>query len=491
MNVREDIQALLNDPERLLQKKPFTRGADRTYFPRIKKTTEVGETIQVNLPKYRRYNLPQEQYLRELDCACHDVLFDENIPSICVKLKDGSYSDIRFEKTSLPIQQLIKNKQLMHLAANRMQFTLTDINPTDVQQLCYTTFKQYWDLRNQDGMKWKMVDTQLSVGDAGLLYYFDRYGCIKSRIISFPNYVLCPHNDQNGDRLLETIYYMNGNDEIIDNYDDEYLYRIIKNEDSEEWQYLPPIKHGFNEIPLVTKRGQVAWDKVQPLINSYEILYNIFNAIQKRYGWGIFYIKGRFKDDGKRIAGSVVLNDTNPEGKGDAKFLTAPTPQGMLDTLNLIMESIQLGSSTTFLLPKDIKTGGDISGITIQLVQSMDIESAMSRVVEWQNVADKMVRLFKYGLSKELVNKGIMPTAITDFEKLNINAKFKVWKPLNDYEFNQMITMLYGAGVISKETAVEMNTMSKPDEKARITKEQEETILTNQNININNNDINQ
>ena len=491
MNVREDIQALLNDPERLLQKKPFTRGADRTFFPRIKKTTEVGETIQVNLPKYRRYNLPQEQYLRELDCACHDVLFDENIPSICVKLKDGSYSDIRFEKTSLPIQQLIKNKQLMHLAANRMQFTLTDINPTDVQQLCYTTFKQYWDLRNQDGMKWKMVDTQLSVGDAGLLYYFDRYGCIKSRIISFPNYVLCPHNDQNGDRLLETIYYMNGNDEIIDNYDDEYLYRIIKNEDSEEWQYLPPIKHGFNEIPLVTKRGQVAWDKVQPLINSYEILYNIFNAIQKRYGWGIFYIKGRFKDDGKRIAGSVVLNDTNPEGKGDAKFLTPPTPQGMLDTLNLIMESIQLGSSTTFLLPKDIKTGGDISGITIQLVQSMDIESAMSRVVEWQNVADKMVRLFKYGLSKELVNKGIMPTAITDFERLNINAKFKVWKPLNDYEFNQMITMLYGAGVISKETAVEMNTMSKPDEKARITKEQEETILTNQNININNNDINQ
>lgn len=489
MDVREDIQALLNDPERLLQKKPFTRGADRTYFPRIKKTTEVGETIQVNLPKYRRYNLPQEQYLRELDCACHDVLFDENIPSICVKLKDGSYSDIRFEKTSLPIQQLIKNKQLMHLAANRMQFTLTDIRPTDVQQLCYTTFKQYWDLRNQDGMKWKMVDTQLSVGDAGLLYYFDRYGCIKSRIISFPNYVLCPHNDQNGDRLLETIYYMNGNDEIIDNYDDEYLYRIIKNEDSEEWQYLPPIKHGFNEIPLVTKRGQVAWDKVQSLINSYEILYNIFNAIQKRYGWGIFYIKGRFKDDGKRIAGSVVLNDTNPEGKGDAKFLTPSSPQGMLDTLNLIMESIQLGSSTTFLLPKDIKTGGNISGITIQLVQSMDIESAMSRVVEWQNVADKMVRLFKYGLSKELVNKGIMPTAITDFEKLNINAKFKVWKPLNDYEFNQMITMLYGAGVISKETAVEMNTMSKPDEKARITKEQEETILTNQNIN--NNDINQ
>ena len=203
-------------------------------------------------------------------------------------------------------------------------------------------------------------------------------------------------------------------------------------------------------------------------------MYNIFNAIQKRFGWGIFYVKGKFKETTKKIAGSVVLNDTSIDGKGDAKFLTPPTPQGTIDTLNLMLESIQLGSSTTFLLPKDVKMSGDISGIAIMLTQSLDMENALQGVIEWQNVADKMVRLFKEGLAKELVNKNENTTAVTDFAKMNINAKFKVWRPLNEYEYNQMVTMLLGAGVLSQESAIELNTFSKPDEKNRIKKEEEE-----------------
>jgi hypothetical protein len=108
------------------------------------------------------------------------------------------------------------------------------------------------------------------------------------------------------------------------------------------------------------------------------------------------------------------------------------------------------------------------------LVQSLDLELAHQKVIEWQNVADKMVRLFKEGLAKELVNNKENGKAVTQFEELNINAKFKVWKPLNEYEYNQIITMLYGANVLSQESAIELNTLSKPDEKKRIEKETEE-----------------
>lgn len=479
---REIIRELLANPERLKTKKPFTRGADRSYNPTYQDYVDVGGKVSAHLPTYRKEVVPQEQFLRELDANCHDVLYDENIPSICVKVNDGGYREIKYERMAIPFQKNIRDKQVMHLAANPMQFTLMDIVPTQRQQEDFITFKQYWDLRNQDGMKTKMVSTQLSVGDAGLLYYFDYKGQIKSRILSFEDgYVLCSHNDQNGDRILESVYYSKDNVEYIDSYDDTYMYRHKKDwnvaSDSLSdvgWVMEEPKKHGFNEIPLVTKRGEVAWNNVQPIISCYEELYNVFNAIQKRFGWGIFYIKGKFRDDGKRIAGSVVLNDTSIEGKGDAKFLTPPTPQGTIDTLQLMLESIQLGSSTTFLLPKDVKMGGDISGIAIMLTQSLDMENALQKVIEWQNVADKMVRLFKYGLSKELVNNGTQPTAITDFESLNINAKFKVWRPLNEYEYNQMLTVLTGAGILSKESGIELNTVSKPDEKMRIQKEIEE-----------------
>lgn len=484
MNNKELIKELLSSPQKLIKKKPFTRGFVREVKSSKEYSVGVGESFDSVLPRTRMKVVSQEEFLRELDPSAHNVLFDDNIPSFCVKLNDGKVNEIRHEKVAIPFQKLIKDKQVMHLTANPMQFTLMDVEPTDEQQKNFIAFKQYWDLRNQDGMKTKFVDAQLSVGDAGLLYYFDNSGKIKSRLLSYMNgYVLCPHNDQNGDRVLECVYYADGDDEYIDCYDSTYMYRFTKSaveetietEDTiDGWKVHEPEKHGFSEIPLITKRGEVAWNKVQTAIEGYEALYNILLVSIKKYGYNMLYVRGKFQEQAKKIAGAMILNDTSIDGNGDAKFLEYPQPTGAMETLELMKENIQLGSSTTFLLPDDVKTGGDVAGIAIQLVQSLDLELAHQKVIEWQNVADKMVRLFKEGLAKELVNSGENGQAVTQFEELNINAKFKVWKPLNEYEYNQIITMLYGANVLSQESAIELNTLSKPDEKKRIEKETEE-----------------
>lgn len=475
------LQDLLSHPNKLKSKAPFTRGVEVVNGGRGSRAVVSGSKVDASIPRCMRAEVPQDQFLRELDPASHDVLFDDNIPCFHIKRNDGRSVEIKQERIAIPFQKLIKNKQLMHLTANPMQFTLVDQNPTDTQQNNFIVFKQYWDLRNQDGMKNKMVDTQLSVGDAGLLYYFDRKGHIKSRILAYPDYVLCPHNDQNGDRILESVYYTDPetNVEYIDSYDDTYRYRYTNDAKDGDvaidgWRWHEPVEHGFNEIPLVTKRGDVAWNNVQSAITAYEADYNILHVSVKKYGYNMLYVKGKFKDNGNKIAGAMILNDTSLEGKGEAKFLQYPKPDGALETLDLMLKSIQLGSSTTFLLPDDVKTGGDVAGIAIQLVQSLDLELAHQKVIEWQNVADKMVRLFKYGLAKELVATKKNETAITDFEELNINAKFKVWKPLNDEAFNLNVATLKQAGVLSKETAIEVNTLSKPDEKTRVRKEEEE-----------------
>lgn len=484
MNNNELIKELLSSPQKLIKKKPFTRGFVRECASAKEFSIGVGESFEAVIPRTRLKVVSQDTFLRELDPNAHNVLFDDNIPSFCVKLRDGNVNEIKHEKVAIPFQKLIKDKQVMHLTANPMQFTLMDVEPTDEQQKNFVTFKQYWDLRNQDGMKTKFVDAQLSVGDAGLLYYFDSSGKIKSRLLSYMDgYVLCPHNDQNGDRILESVYYVDGDEEYIDCYDSTYMYRFSKGaEEADEvsdntidgWKVHKPEKHGFSEIPLITKRGEVAWNKVQTAIEGYEALYNILLVSIKKYGYNMLYVRGKFKEQAQKIAGAMILNDTSIDGNGDAKFLEYPQPTGAMETLELMKENIQLGSSTTFLLPDDVKTGGDVAGIAIQLVQSLDLELAHQKVIEWQNVADKMVRLFKEGLAKELVNNKENGQAVTQFEELNINAKFKVWKPLNEYEYNQIITMLYGANVLSQESAIELNTLSKPDEKKRIEKETEE-----------------
>lgn len=482
---KEYIDYFVAHPSKLLEKKPFTRGAENSDDYYSGQDVNLNETRTATLPNYKKRIVMQEQFMRELDPNCHDCLFDENIPSICVKLQDGSFAEIKYKKTAIPFQKLIKNKQVLHLTGNPMDFTLIDKNPTESQLADFIIFKQYWEKRNQDGMLKKFADKQFSLGDAGLLYYFDQDGQIKSRVLSFDEgYVLCPHNDENGDRVAEAVYYKSGDDEYIDMYTKEHQYRFknvipeTPNESTTEsgWTLVEgfPKEHGFDEIPLITKRNDVAWNDVQPLIDNYEILYNVFNAIQKRFGWGLLYIKGRFNEKAQKIAGSVVLNDTSTEGKGDAKFLTPPSPENMIMTLDKIEDNIKIGSSTTFILPKDVKTSGDISGIAIQLTQSLDIEKAEQNAIDYQNVADKMGRLFKFGLAKELVNKGIKKDALSEFENLHIHAKIRIWKPFSKHEYNQMLIELKNGGLLSEKTGIEKNTESTPDEYARVQSEKEE-----------------
>lgn len=468
------VEYLLNHPDELLKKKPFLRGSSSFAVDDAMDGEDASITskIRVQTPEIAKTVISQSRFAKELDPNSHEVIFDENLPSVCVKLKDGTYFDIKFKRMGIPYQERIRQKQTLCLCGNNTMFTMRGANPDEKDKENFDAIKEFWVDRNMDGWRTKAVYTQKGYGDAGLLFYYNRKGEIKCRLISYEDgYVIISHKDDNGDRLLECIYYRDENNiERIDCYDDKYIYRLRQGENG--WERTAEI-HGFSEIPIATKRGDVAWNDVQSIIEMYETLYNLFIVIQKRHGWGILYIRGRFKENARQIAGSIVINDTSIEGNGSAEYLTAPTPSGILETLQSLEDQIQKGSSTTFLLPKDVKSSGDISALAIMLTQSLDIEGANNGVIEWQNFLDKMVRLFIEGLAKELVNKGINPNAVTEFAKLRIGAKLKVWRPFNETEYNQMLATLKGAGIISTKTAVERCTISAPDEIARLDKEDE------------------
>ena len=53
-----------------------------------------------------------------------------------------------------------------------------------------------------------------------------------------------------------------------------------------------PSKHGYSDIPIVYKRGEVAWEKGQGIIDIFELMYNIYMIIEKKVGFPILYIIG-------------------------------------------------------------------------------------------------------------------------------------------------------------------------------------------------------
>lgn len=477
------IYYLLSHPDELLLKRPFTRGSD-TFSPEENNdgnNVQTMESVTAELPQARKRIVTQSRFAKELDPLSHEVCFDANIPSICVKLDDGGFQELKFKRMPLAFQERIRQKQTLTMCGNPCELTLRLREPSEKDLKYLALIRTKWCDRNQDGMRTKAVYTQKGYGDVGLLYYFDRNGHIKSRLLSYEDgYIIISHNDDNGDRLLECVYYCDKDGcRCLDCYDDTYLYRLRQNTGSDTdtgWKIASQERHGFPEIPLVTKRGDVAWNAVQSLIEAYETLYNVFIVIQKRHGWGILYIKGKFDESVKRLAGSIILNDRSLDNSGSAEFKAPPTPTGYLETMQTLYEQIQIHSSTTFILPKDVKTGGDISAIAIMLTQELDLEGGTQGIIEWQNFADKMLRLFKYGLSVELVKSGDpeYKNAITEIEGLDMSCKFKLWRPFNETEYNQMLCTLRGAGLISKKTAIERNTIAQPDEELRINREAEE-----------------
>ena len=484
MTRREEIvNNLLANPDKLLEKQPFFREMSISEYTAAT-SFEVGQKQRVKLPHINYKIVSQSQFSQELDPYSHKVLYDTNIPSVCVKTTRNGYMEINEVRLALPYQYTILDKQTLHLCANPMAHELLETAPSEQTRSDFDNIKKYWKLRNMEGLKTQMVYAQKGKGDAGMLFYLDHHNEVHARILEYPEYTIITHKDDNGSHCLECVYYSDGVNEYIDCYDDTYMYRLttdksqgIPNEQN-GWTYVTPVRHGFSECPLVTKRGDVAWNKVQTLIELYETLYNIFYVIQKRHGWGILYVKGKFTDTAKKIAGSVILNDKSMNEKSDAKFLSAPTPDGTIQTLESLFDEIQIGGGATILLPKFIKASGDISGIAIQMTQSRDIETALAGVNDWQNVANKMMRLFKEGLGKEMVLNNKDATAITRYKDILINSTFRIWRPFSESEFNQMLATLKGAGLLSARSGMELCTVTAPDEKRRVEEEDEATFQT-------------
>lgn len=487
------VEALLSDPDALLKKKPFFRQLAMSESlglgPDGATVTQNG-TMLATLPNVRKVVVPQSQFPRELDVYSHDCLFDENIPSITIKTKDKGFLEIKQHRMAVPFQVLIRDKQVRHLCVNRMNHTLLNTRPSETQKDNFIRYKQAWNEKNMEGAKTKMVQDQKSYGDAALLFFMGSDKKLHTKNINYDDgYVIISHKNDEGKHILECLYYAvtdkDGNaTTYIDCYDDEKMTRFTNTTDADGsltdsgWIRHKAVNHGFSENPLVTKRGDVAWNRGQSTISSYEALYNTFIVIQKRHGWGALYVKGKFNQNGQKIAGAVVLNDTSMDPAADAKYLTPPSPQNMIETLELMEQTIMKSCGTTFILPKDINISGDTSGLAVEMTQELDMATAQDGVIEWQNVASKMARLFKEGIAKELVNTGENDKAVTQFNELRIYSEFQVWKPKSEEAHNQMLTTLYqsGNGGISRQTFVEKNTVSAPDEMARIQKEHEDAI---------------
>lgn len=466
MMQKKDIGWYLQQPERLLLKKPFTRGG-KIKGGQTSEVCEIGDMMTAHLPELERYPISQDVYLEEYDPTLHKIKFNRSIPHIAVRV-DGRQIDIDDMTICAAYQKNIHAAHVLHLTANQMDFTLCNTERNDNINTLFGEFKQNWQMDNMESIKYESISKQKKVGDVGVLFKYDpdtKLGSVK--IYSYDDgYVVIPNYNEYGEKIAVSLYYKVDGVSIIDTYDKQKWYHIEQDnvtDGTSSWVIISK-PHGFSSCPLLYKRGKVAWEFSESAIEMWELMANINAVALKRFGTFGLILKGEMDENSfKRDNSTLIINLSADEtgGKQEAKTIEFPEPQKMIEYLAFLREQISTFSSVSFITPKDITATGS-GGQGIFLAMKNDFALATQSVADYAPFTNEMVALYQEmkSLESEGTNK---------FAPLKIKARLVPWNMESTTTKNTNLAMQLKW--LSRQTVVENTPEAAPDELDRIEQE--------------------
>ena len=469
--IREkDINWFLEEPLRLVQMKPFTRGGVMNYHGYEGEDIPNNSMIDTGFASLTLHPISQDTYITEYRPDLHHIILNKSIPKIKVVV-DGMPMPFTEITQTASFQKLIHSAHVRNLTANPLEFNMCNEKPDDSEKKAFQEIKQEWTWRGLEWNKYMAINTCKQLGNCGVLFAFDK-DTQKYTVTNYSyedGYQIVPNYDEYGIEVARSLVYGVDNNIVIDTYDAKNHYRCIQSANGWEKKKEP---HGFSRCPLLHKRGKVAWEYAESSIEMWELMTNINAIALKRFGtfalafWGDMDSES-FKKDASTLI--VNLSSDNTNGKQDVKVLDFPEPQTMDGYLKTLEEKISLFSSTSFITPKDITTSNS-GGNGIALAMSNDYSLAVQSAMDWQRFVNDMVYLHQEGLDLE-------SNGASGYSKIRIGAKIIPWSL--ETNNTKLINLGMEAPYLSTQTIVERCPDSAPDEIDRIVNERGRLISRN------------
>lgn len=463
--IRErNINWYLEEPTRLLQMKPFTRGGAMQYHGYEGEPLLNNATLATGFANLELIPVSQDLYITEYRPDLHHIILNRSIPHIKVVIDGCELPSNMMEITqTASFQKLIHSAHVRNLTANKLDFSLFNENPDDSERKVFDTIKQEWAWRDLEWNKYQAINTCKQLGNCGVLFSYDKkLGRYEVTNFSYEDgYQIIPNYDEYGYEIARTLAYQVDKSIVLDTFDNRKHYRCVQTANG--WEIRSQL-HGFTRNPLLHKRGKVAWEYAESSIEMWELMTNIAAIALKRFGtfalafWGEMDKNGLQRDSSTLI---VNLSSDTTNGRQDVKVLEFPEPQTMDKYLKTLEEKISLFSSTSFITPKDITTTNS-GGNGIALAMSNDYSLATQGALDWQKFVTDMVALHQEGLSLE-------NNFTTDYSKLRIGAKIIPWSL--ETTNTKLVNLGMEAPYLSTQTVLERCPDAAPDEAERVIKE--------------------
>lgn len=464
---QKNIQWYLEDPKRLMQMKPFTRGG-RMGLHGYESTLMLNNTtMETGFANLELKPISQDLYLTEYHPDLHYINYNEMLPKIQVVLNGCPLPNGMFTMVqTASFQKLIHSAHCRSLTNNPLEFTLCRKDEDSGGSKSFEFAKSEWTWRNIDYWLSRAINTCKMVGNCGILYSYDKVSNrVEVKDFSYEDgYQIVPNYDEYGREIACSLVYQVDYNIVIDTYDSQKHYRITQSESKDGGWNIVSERHGFTRCPLLHKRGKVAWEYAQSSIEMWELLKNIAAVTCKRFGTFALAFWGELDADSfKRDNSTLIINlssDTT-NGKQDVKGLEYPESKNIDNFIAGLERDISLFSSTSFITPKDISSTNS-GGNGIALAMSNDYALASQSAIDWRKFVNDMFYLFQEGLDLET-------NGTQHFSQLRVGAKIIPWSLETN---NTKVTNLQmEAKWLSMKTIIEKSPDAAPDEEERIIEE--------------------
>ena len=469
---RKNIKWFLDEPQRLLLMKPFTRGGHMNGHGFENANILNNTVLETGFANLTLHPISQDTYITEYRPDLHHIILNRTIPHIKVVIDGQELPSGMLEITqTASFQKLIHSAHVRNLTANPLEFSLCNDAPGEDELKVFSDVKQEWTWRECEWNKYQAINTCKQLGNCGVLFSFDKEtGRYHITNYSYEDgYQIVPNYDEYGMEVARSLVYEVDGEIIIDTYDNQKHYRCTQKDNG--WE-IQEEKHGFSRNPLLHKRGKVAWEYAESSIEMWEFMANIAAVALKRFGTFALALWGEMdKQSFSRDSSTLIINlsSDNTNGRQDAKVLEFPEPQTMDGYLKSLEEKISLFSSTSFITPKDITTSNS-GGNGIALAMSNDYSLAVQSSIDWRSFVNDMVYLHQEGL--DLENNGM-----TKYSKLKISAKIVPWSL--ETNNTKLINLGMEAPYLSTQTIIERCPDAAPDEVERVISERGSLVSRN------------
>ncbi len=395
------------------------------------------------------------QHLSEYKPKEHLIHDETHRPKKRIKTDAGvMFKDVA--RLALPLQKIIVRRAAAFLIGEGINHVSSPENDSEAE--LKETVQDIWrdakmDFRTREIARILFSETEV----AELWYFMERLedGKKKTRLrmkvlSNSKGDKLYPHFDEYGDMDAFGRGYKIGNEEFVDVYTADVIYKLSRS--ATGWDITEQIPNSLKKIPVVYySQDEPEWADVQDLIQRYEALISNFADSNDYFGSPMVKVKGEvkgFADKGE--SGKVITLGEN----ADASYLTwDQAPEAIKlekDTLQELIFSLTQTPDISFTQMKGL---GTVSGIALRL---MFIDALLKSQLHQETFSEgvqRSINIIKAGAA-------ILEPKLTEAAKvLDITPEFTFYLPENDSELVDTLVRALGGGkaIMSRKTALKYN----------------------------------